>query len=65
MLVILILSIIIKSTEKSYTYPFNSVSFMLLTVKSFEIFSKHSVHSVYIFMELTNKETNFSIVMQA
>ena len=38
-----LISIGLKSTEKKFIVPFNSVFFILLTVNSFEILPKHSV----------------------
>ena len=38
-----LVSVGLKSTEKSFTIPFNPVFFILLIVKSFEILPKHSV----------------------
>ena len=51
-------------TRKLHTKPFNPVSFMLLAVKSLEIFPKHNKNgrsetftlSSCIFVELTNKK---------
>ena len=60
----LVVSVILSSTEKSSTNPFNAAFFMLSAVKSFEIFLKHNGYGFiseffaldwYTFMALTKK----------
>ena len=63
--IIKLILIILLSTEKSCTYPVNLVFFMLLAVKSLEIFPKHNNYGFisesfalnwYTFVALTNKK---------
>ena len=44
--IILLVSKTLQSTKKSYTHPFNPVSFVLLAEKSPDIFPKHKGYFV-------------------
>ena len=61
----MLVSLTLQSTEKTFTLPFNSVFFIILTVKSFEILSNHNGYgfisesfplNLYIFVALINKK---------
>ena len=63
--IIKLILIILLSAKKSCTYPVNLVFFMLLAVKSLEIFPKHNSYGFisesfalnwYTFVALTNKK---------